>query len=304
MSVVLPIYNEVGHLEQEIERIRNAFQASAYSFEIVVVDDASTDGSLELLKAVPNIRLAAHSTNRGAGAARKLGTELATGDVVVWTDVDMSYPNEMLPDLVTALEGHDQVIGCRTSEKGSHRFARFTAKWAIRRLAQFLSRTRIPDLNSGFRAFRRDVAMQFLYLFPKGFSHVSTMTMAFLANDYSVQYMDIPYSKRAGRSKFHWYRDTRRYLQQVVRMIMMWNPIRILMPIAFALFTLGAGKVVFDIFDKNFRIGTNTLLIMTAAMVIGVLALLADLMSQMSRPHRLVAPAALVVSEPDAEDPT
>ncbi len=303
VSVVLPVYNEAGHLEQEVDRIQAGFEASDYSFEIIVIDDASTDGSLEILKTLPGIRLVAFLTNHGPGAARRLGTELARGDVVVWTDADMSYPNELLPELVPALEGYDQVIGARTTEQGSLRFARFSAKWAIRRLAQYLSRTKIPDLNSGFRAFRRDVAEQFLHLFPRGMSHATTMTMAFLANGYSIRYVEIPYSKRAGRSKFHWYRDTRRYLQQVVRMIMMWNPIRVLMPIAMLLFVVGVGKMIFDVVDKNFRIGTNTLLIMTAAMVIGVLALLADLVSQVSRPQHPAQPAAISV-ELDVDGPS
>ena len=103
------------------------------------------------------------------------------------------------------------------------------------------------DLNSGYRAFRRTVAEQFLYLLPDGFSHVTTITMAFLANGYSVHYVDIHYAKRSGKSKFRFVRDTRLYLQQVTRMVMMWNPLRVLMPFALVLLALGIGKIIYDI---------------------------------------------------------
>jgi glycosyltransferase involved in cell wall biosynthesis len=294
VSIVLPVYNEIDHLDEELDRIRSAFEASDYTFEIIVVDDSSTDGSAARLQEIPWIRLIAFTSNRGPGAARKIGTEAARGDVVVWTDVDMSYPNDQLPSLVASLEGNDQVVGARTTEEGSHKIARVPAKWAIRRLAEYLSGTKIPDLNSGFRAFRRSVGDQFLYLLPDGFSHVTTLTMAFLANGYSVAYVDIPYAKRSGKSKFRFVADTRLYLQQVTRMVMMWNPLRVLMPIALVLFLIGFGKAIFDLFDKNFRIGTNTLLILVAAGLIFVLALLADLVVQVTRPRHTVMPAAIV----------
>ena len=294
VSIVLPVYNEIEHLDEELDRVRAAFDASPYSYEIIVVDDASTDGSAERLREIPWIRLIEFRSNRGAGAARKIGTEAAHGDVVLWTDVDMSYPNDDLPELVEALDGYDQVVGARTSEEGTHKVARVPAKWTIRKIAEYLSRTEIPDLNSGFRAFRRDVANQFLHLLPDGFSHVTTLTMAFLANGYSVGYIDIPYGKRSGTSKFRFVADTRLYLQQVTRMVMMWNPLRVLMPFATLLFFVGFAKLIFDLFDKNLRIGTNTLLVMVAAGMIFIVALLADLVVQVTRPRHSVLPAAIV----------
>ncbi len=293
VSVVLPVFNEIEHLDEELERIRDAMEASQYSFEIIVVDDASTDGSTERLDEIPWIRLIAFRVNRGPGAARKIGTEAALGEIVLWTDVDMSYPNDQLPSLVEALDGYDQVVGARTSEEGTHKLARVPAKWFIRRLAEWLSSTKIPDLNSGFRAFRKDVADQFLHLLPNGFSHVTTMTMVFLANGYSVGYVDIDYAKRSGDSKFRLVADTRLYLRQVTRMVMMWNPLRVLTPLATVLFLVGFSKLVFDLIDKNFRVGTNTLLVVLSAGMVFVVALLADLVVQVTRPRHSVLPAAV-----------
>ena len=293
VSIVLPVFNEIGHVEEELDRVHKAMAASKYTFEVIVVDDGSTDGTVEYLEARTDIRLILFDHNRGPGAARKIGTEAARGDVVVWTDVDMSYPNEDLARLVDALDGFDQVVGARTTEEGAHRVARVPAKWIIRRLAEFLARTPIPDLNSGFRAFRRDVADQFLYLLPDGFSHVTTLTMVFLSNGYSIRYIDIDYAKRAGQSKFHWWVDSKRYLVQVMRMVMMWNPMRVIGPWALLLLAVGFGKLIFDLFDKNFRVGTNTLLTLFAGGTLLAVALLADLVVQVTKPKTSVYPAAI-----------
>jgi polyisoprenyl-phosphate glycosyltransferase len=293
VSVVLPVYNEVGHLAQEVKRIQAALEASGRSFEIIVVDDGSDDGSGEALEALEGIRLLRFRTNRGTGAARKAGTTAARGRVVVWTDCDLTYPNEDIPRLFDALdEGWDQVVGARTSERGTVRALRVPTKWMIRRLASYLTDTKIPDLNSGLRAFRRDVGSQFMHLLPAGFSCVTTITLAFLANGYSVQFVPIEYFPRAGRSKFHWWTDTRRYLLQVVRMVLMFNPLRVFGPVGVTLLLVGAGKIVYDLLTKDGRIATNTIVVLFAAGVVIMVGLLADLLVQLNRPRDAVEPAS------------
>ncbi len=291
VSVILPVFNERGHLEQEIDRVRDALDASNYSFEIIVVDDGSTDGSSDRLRGIEGIRLLPFDKNRGTGSARRYGTMAARGRVVVWTDVDMSYPNDRIPELVDNLVGCDQVVGARTSEQGTKRLLRTPAKWLIRKLASFLTETRIPDLNSGLRAFRRDVAMQYLHLLPRGFSCVTTITMAFLANGYSVQYMDIDYSPRAGTSKFHWWSDTRRYLQQVVRLTLMYEPLRIFGPAASLLGLIGAGKVVSDLIYHDLVIAGSTLVILGTSGLLLMLGVMADLIVQINKRPQSVIPA-------------
>src|SRR5262245_49558692 len=203
VSIILPVYNEAEHLVQEVNRVRAAMDASPYSYEIIIVDDGSSDDSAEVASQIEGVRFLQFLENRGSGSARKAGTTAALGRVTVWTDVDMTYPNATIPQLVKELEGYHQGVGARTSEEGTHKALRVPAKWLIRRLAQFLTGTKIPDLNSGFRAFRTDVARQYLNQLPVGFSCVTTITMTFLANGYSVKYVPIDYAKRAGESKFH-----------------------------------------------------------------------------------------------------
>jgi polyisoprenyl-phosphate glycosyltransferase len=293
VSIVLPVFNESGHLADEIDRIRKAMDASEFTYEVIVVDDGSTDGSGDRLQEIDGIRLIRFAQNRGSGAARRWGTHAANGRLVVWTDVDMTYPNDDIPDMVRELgeRGLDQLVGARTSEQGTVKLLRTPAKWLIRKLASYLTGTRIPDLNSGLRVFRRDVARQFLHLLPRGFSCVTTITMAFLANGYFLGYRPIDYFPREGESKFHWWKDTRRYVVQVLRMTLMWEPMRVFGPPAFALGGVGAAKLLFDLVDKSFRVATNTLVILGVAISIGLLGLLADLLVQLNRRPIDVPPA-------------
>src|SRR5690606_19524165 len=138
-------------------------------------------------------------------------------------------PNERIPELVALLDADpstDQVVGARTREAGTHRLLRVPAKWAVRKLAERLTNSEIPDLNSGLRAFRRSVSLPYLRLLPPGSSCVTTITLAFLSNRHRIDYRTIDYAKREGRSKFHFVRDAYRYIHQVVRMVMYVNPLK------------------------------------------------------------------------------
>ncbi len=305
VSVVLPVYNESAHLAAEIDRITAALKASPYTWELVVVDDGSSDGSGDLALGRAGVRLLRSARNRGAGSARRIGTLAARGRVVVWTDADMTYPNHQIPALVEALGDGDQIVGARTTEQGSLKLLRIPAKWVIRHLASYLTRTPIPDLNSGFRAMRRDVAVQFADQLPDGFSCVTTVTMAFLMNGYSVRYTPIPYAARAGRSKFHWWDDTRRYGLQVIRMMLSHDPLRVFMPLAVAMGAAFAAKLGYDLIAKDLRVATNTLLLGFAAIQVLVTGLLADLVVRTSQPRKLAAPAdvAEIEADPPGPDP-
>jgi glycosyltransferase involved in cell wall biosynthesis len=293
VSIILPVFNEKGHLDDEIERIRKTMDDSVYSYEIVVVDDGSTDGSGERLREIEGIRLLQFATNRGSGSARKYGTMSARGRIVVWTDVDMTYPNDTMPELLAELDGFDQVVGARTTEEGTLKLLRMPAKWMIRKLASYLTGVSIPDLNSGFRAFRKDIALQFLHLLPKGFSCVTTITMAFLSNGYSVRYVPIEYAPRAGESKFHWWKDTKRYLLQVLRLTLMWEPMRVFGPPAAALTLIGAGKLIYDLIDKDFRVATNTIVLLGVAFALALIGMVADLMVQLNKRPQDAMPSTI-----------
>lgn len=288
VSVVLPVHNEVGHIEKELRRIKKGLDASSYSYEIIVVDDGSTDGSKEVLQKYPGIRLIDRAVNRGCGHARRTGSRAALGRFIVWTDTDMTYPNDQIPALLDELRDPtvSQVVGARKSEAGSYRWARMPMKWCIRKLASYLVRSPIPDLNSGYRAFRRDVASAYLHLLPDGFSCVTTITLAFLSNGHRIKYLPIDYEKREGISKFRFFGDTARYILQVVRMVMTFNPLRVFLPLGGLLLMLAIGKIAFDIYDKNFYISTNAVILTVVAFQVMAIGLLADLICRLAGPRR------------------
>lgn len=285
VTVVLPAYNEAGHILAEVERITDALKESKYSFEIIVIDDGSSDGTGDLVEGLPFVRLIRFPSNRGSGTARRIGSREARGRWVAWTDADLTYPNHRIPHLVEVLESGaaDQVVGARTSEMGTMKVLRVPAKWAIRRLAEFLTSTEIPDLNSGLRVFEREKALPYLGLLPPGFSCVTTITLAFLANGLVVEYVPIEYHERAGKSHFHPIKDAYRYVLQVLRMVTFFEPLRVFAPVALTLLAVGVGKVFVDMILHPFRIATNTVLFIISGLLLFSVGLLADLVV---RTHR------------------
>jgi glycosyltransferase involved in cell wall biosynthesis len=285
VTIVLPCYNEGEHVLQEIDRITTAMNASEFSYELLCIDDASTDDTLEVLREAAtryaNLRIMPFRRNGGSGTARRIGTQQAFGEIVVWTDADMTYENDRIPELVRILRedpSYDQVVGARTTEEGTHKWARVPAKWFIRKVAERLTNQRIPDLNSGLRAFRRTVALPYLRLLPAGFSCVTTLTIAFLSNQHDIRYVDTAYAKRAGTSKFHFVRDAYRYILQVLRMVMYFDPLKVLMPPALWLVLVGVVKAVVDVVRyRSLYFPANTILLIVSGIMIGSLALLSDL---------------------------
>jgi glycosyltransferase involved in cell wall biosynthesis len=284
VTIVLPCYNEGAHVLKEVERITAAMEASEFTYEVLCIDDASTDDTLRVLTeaahAYPTLRVMPFRRNGGSGTARRIGTQQAKGEIVVWTDADMTYENERIPELVRILvedDSYDQVVGARTTEEGTHKWARVPAKWFIRKVAERLTGQQIPDLNSGLRAFRRDVSLPYLRLLPPGFSCVTTITLAFLSNQHDIKYVATSYAKREGQSKFHFLRDAYRYILQVLRMVVYFDPLKVLMPPALWLFAVGAVKFVVDMVRHPFYIPANTVLLLVSGLMIASLALLADL---------------------------
>ncbi len=283
-SIVLPCFNEEEHVLIEVERICDAMDKSGISYELLAIDDGSTDQTLARLRRAepdfPSLRVLHFTRNSGAGTVRRIGTQQARGEIVVWTDADLTYPNDRIPEFIGMLAADpliDQVVGARTSEEGSLKIARVPAKWFVRKLAERLTNAKIPDLNSGLRAFRRSVALPYLRLLPPGFSCVTTITLAFLSNGHEVRYVPIKYAKRAGRSKFHFFSDAYRYVLQVLRMVMYFNPLKVLMPPALLLLVLGFLKGIYDLAVHPLHFANDTILIFVTGMILASMALLADL---------------------------
>ncbi|HUY35310.1 MAG TPA: glycosyltransferase family 2 protein [Pirellulales bacterium] len=250
LTVLLPAFNEEQAIGRVLGEIVEALADEPRAYEIVVVDDASTDRTAELAQQFAAdcwqcpVRVVRSHENRGAGAARKLGIRAARGEIVVMLDADGTYPAASIPALLAWFPGYDQVNGARTSEQGTLPWLRRPTKWFIRKLACYLTGHQIPDLNTGLKAFKREAMLPWLWVVPDGFSCVTTMTLAFLTNGYAVKYVPTEYRPRIGRSKFHPVTDTLAYLGTVLRIVLYFRPLKVFLPLSGLLIAAGLVKTI------------------------------------------------------------
>lgn len=281
LTVLLPAYNEELAIGPVLAEVVEALAELEGSHEILVVDDASTDRTAEVAEQFARdcwqcpIRVIRCPENRGAGAARKVGVREAHGELVVMLDADGSYPAECIRDLIAHFPAYDQVNGARTSEQGTLPWLRRPAKWFIRMLACYLTGYRIPDLNTGLKAFKRDRMLPWLWVVPNGFSCVTTMTLAFLTNGYAVKYVDVPYRPRIGKSKFHPIKDTWAYLATVLRMVLYFRPLKIFLPLAGLLMTGGVLTSLLSFYTTG-SMQESDIVVFTAGFMTAMLGLLAE----------------------------
>ncbi|MFH1920447.1 MAG: glycosyltransferase family 2 protein [Planctomycetota bacterium] len=281
LTVLLPAYNEQDAIEQVLEEIVDALSEEQVRYEILVVDDASTDRTADLAERFARscwtcpVRVVRCPENRGAGAARKVGIRHARGEIVVMLDADGSYPAAAIPDLLAHFPAYDQVNGARTSEQGTLPWLRRPAKWLIRKLAGYLTGHKIPDLNTGLKAFNRQAMLPWLWVVPDGFSCVTTMTLAFLTNGYAVKYVPVAYRRRIGKSKFHPVKDTISYLATVLRMVLYFRPLKVFLPLSGLMIAGGVLKSVSSfLFTGSMQ--ESDIVIMVAGFMTCMLGLLAE----------------------------
>jgi len=276
LSILIPAYNEEEAIEAVIAEIRDAMKQWSGSWEILVVNDASDDHTQQCAERT-GVRVIGHVKNVGYGAALKTGIRAARGRVVAMLDGDGSYDPVQLPFLLSFFPTYDQVNGARTSEEGTSKLLRIPTKWMIRKLTEVISGERIPDLNTGFKVFKRDIMLQYLWVQTSGLSCSASMTIAFLCNDHAVKYVPVSYRKRAGQSKFRPVLDSLDYLSTSIRSIMYFRPLRVFLPVAAALFVVAVIKIVIGQFYSNHGLLNSDVLFSLAALVVLCGGLVADL---------------------------
>ena len=219
VTILIPCYNEERSIAHVINDISTVMQKTDYVYEIMVVDDSSTDRTLLRIPEVPHLRVVVRSNRAGSGAARKTGIRAALGSIIVMLDGDDTYDARSIPRLLHWFPKYDQVNGMRTTEEGGMKMLRRPVKWAIRKFASVLTGHDIPDLNTGFKAFKREQMLKYEHIIPNGFSCVSTMSLAFITNNHKVKYIPTTYYERIGRSKFNPIQDTFRYIRTIIRVV-------------------------------------------------------------------------------------
>lgn len=272
LTVVIPAFNEEGAIAEEIDGLHAVLAPLARTYEIIVVDDGSSDATAERAEAT-ECRLIRQPFNRGYGAALKRGIREARSELVVITDADGTYPAEDIPRLLEEAEAYDMVVGARTGSDVHVSWMRWPAKLTLRVLASYLAGVRIPDLNSGLRVMRRSHVMQYARILPNAFSFTTTITLSLLCNDYTVKYVPINYRKRVGASKIR-PTDAWRFLMLILRTMVLFNPLKVFIPLGAVLFLGGLAKFIYDLFIGDFSETAVTGLL--GGVVVWSLGLLAD----------------------------
>jgi glycosyltransferase involved in cell wall biosynthesis len=278
VSIVIPAYNEENAITETIEQVREVMSASQYDYELIIVNDGSTDQTGEKARQA-GARVLNHEVNQGYGAGLKTGIGAAKGDWIVITDADGTYPNDRIPELLSEAGPYDMVVGARVGEAAKIPLIRRPAKWVLAQFANYLAETKIPDYNSGLRVFRKDVAKRFFKILPQGFSFTTTITLASLCNGYRVKYIPIAYYVRTGKSKIKPIRDTYRFFMLILRTTVYFNPLKVFMPISFILFTMGIGKLAHELYTAGGVAETSVFLVL-ASFQMAALGLLADMIDK------------------------
>jgi glycosyltransferase involved in cell wall biosynthesis len=283
-SIIIPCFNE-GQVIQEVVTNLKAFldQHSEASHEIIVVDDCSTDDTPEILKQLEGIRVLRHPINRGYGASIKTGIRQARGVFVATYDGDGQHNPADLVHLCRKIHSEDWalVVGARAKLLHSTLW-RMPGKWVLGWLANFLSRTKIPDLNSGLRVFRKDIISRYLHLCADRFSFSTTSTLILLNRGYSLAYVPIEVNSRQGKSTVSLMTGYETILL-ILRVVCLFDPLRVFIPASVFLVLSGILLGIYPYFILQRGLTTGSVLVMLAGILIFFFGLLADQISALRK---------------------
>ena len=279
ISVIIPAYNEAAGIGEVLSDLDVVLSRTGHDYEIIVVNDGSTDRTGEILKDL-EVVLLNHPANRGYGASLKDGIKQAQYEDILILDADGTYPQDAIPKLIADADRYDMVVGSRTGRHVAIPLHRRFPKWMLKKVADYLVGMKIPDLNSGLRVFKKSTALKFFNILPNGFSFTTTITVALLSNNYRVKYIPINYNKRTGKSKFRPIQDTFNLLNLILRTSLYFNPLKIFIPFSLILFLLAVLVFIYSkFFTPQVMDITIIVIIMTAVQILAI-GLIADLIDK------------------------
>jgi len=277
LSIVIPAYNEEGAIRHTIEDVRAEMDATGVPYEIIVIDDGSSDATLDIARQT-GVVVDSNQVNTGYGASLKRGIKQAQHEYVAIIDADGTYPARYLPPMLKMCRTQDMVVGDRGAGMKNVPWIRKPAKWVLNTFASFLAERRLNDLNSGLRVFRKSELVPFIPLLPQKFSFTTTITLCMSCNGKRMIYTPIEYGKRVGKSKIRPV-DFINFVILVLRMTVLFNPLRVFIPLGMVLMAVGVLKFVYDLFLDN--LSETTIFAFLSAMIIWSLGLIADMISRL-----------------------
>lgn len=276
-TIVIPAYNEEDAIRIVLQKLREHGVAAP----IIVVDDGSSDGTKERAAAFPGVQVISHPYNKGYGAAIKTGIRAATTEWVITYDADGQHTPELLALLLRHCERpNHMVVGMRKGYKGP--WIRQPGKRVLQWIASYLAERPIPDLNSGLRAFRREEFLQFQHLFPNGFSLSTTSTVCFFKENLNVIYVPITIQPRTGKSTVRVH-DAIKTLMLILRLIMLFSPLRIFLPATFFFGMLTVMDIIFEAVTTHKFANTSSVALITLTSLTFFFGLLADQVAAIRR---------------------
>ncbi|HEX6943381.1 MAG TPA: glycosyltransferase family 2 protein [Gemmatimonadaceae bacterium] len=273
VTVVIPAYNEAAHVAGQVSSVDAVMRTSGWDYEIIVVDDGSTDGTAEAATAAGLSRVVRRQQNRGYGAALKLGVRLAAHEWILITDADGTYPVEAIPTLLARATENSMVVGSRTGAVVQVPLVRRPAKWFLNRLASYLAGRHLPDINSGLRLMRKSLINRYEHLLPDGFSFTTTITLSAACNSHPLTYIPIDYHARLGESKIR-PRHAYDFTMLILRTIIFFNPLKVFLPLGAVMAVAALVKLAYDITKDN--LSETAVLGLLGALIVWAVGLLAD----------------------------
>ena len=257
VTVVVPAFNEAPSITKVVRDVTAAMVGLEVQHEVLVVDDGSCDGTGEGALSA-GARVIANPTNLGYGASLKRGIAAATYPWILIVDADETYPADRIGELVRHAGPFDMVVGARTGPAYRGGVLLHPARAAFKWLAQFVTGVSIPDVNSGFRIFRKEMVEAYFPVLSTGFSFTTSLTVAMLSDGYLVKYVPVPYRRRSGRSKVRLVRDTLRAGQILTETIVRSNPIKLFLLGAMIHAVVGLGLLAGYLFSQNVVVGMGS----------------------------------------------
>lgn len=279
VTIIIPAFNEAEGLEGTLAELMPLAERSGW--EVIVIDDGSTDNTADTVSA-QGARLVSHPYNKGYGASLKTGIRNATGEIIVMMDSDGQHSGSDIEKLLEHIDEYEMVVGARSSNV----LVRAPGKKLLSMVANFLSGMKIPDLNSGFRAFRKDTINSFIHFCPNGFSFTTTITLAYLRDGFSVKYIPIEAEVRVGRaSSVKFFRDGYKTFLLILRVIVLFNPLKVFIPVSLFLFAAGVLFSIYGIIAFGRAPNTGVLTILSS-IILFFMGILADQISAIRRERR------------------